>query len=333
MKVPISVIVPAFNAAENVGRLACSLAGSNYKVYELFVVDDGSADGTAEAVAGFSARIISLQKRMGPACARNIGAREASGDILFFIDSDVVLGDGALGIVAAAFDERPDLDGFCMLTSKIPANPGYLPSYMALSERFWLHNRTLNGRRSVTVDNGFSARCGAIRKALFDKMGGFDTRYKLPSIEDTDFIYKLPKGSKIVLSAEHEIAHIWPTSFMKIIRSYCIRSFLWAGLFLRKRRLDIISPATGREGVKRSLALLSAASLILSLLYLKAAYLFYLFSCAYFAANFDFFRYLYKEKGVRFALVSIAMHYLSSIAITISALLGVIRYFAMSGVK
>ena len=85
----ISIIIPAYNAENSIGKCLEALEKQSIdrSLYEVIVVDDGSEDNTANVAADLDCKIIS-QKQGGPAKARNSGVYESSGDIILFTDSD-----------------------------------------------------------------------------------------------------------------------------------------------------------------------------------------------------------------------------------------------------
>jgi len=85
----VTVVIPAFNAAETIGRALASLRAQTYPHLEISVVDDGSRDGTAARVRAEhpAARCI-RQDNAGPSAARNRGVQEASGELVAFLDAD-----------------------------------------------------------------------------------------------------------------------------------------------------------------------------------------------------------------------------------------------------
>ncbi len=86
----ISVIIPAYNEAERLPRVLGRIPDF---VDEVIVVDDGSTDGTYEAVRAFAEKnsrikAIKLEKNCGKGCAMREGMRNSSGDVVVFMDAD-----------------------------------------------------------------------------------------------------------------------------------------------------------------------------------------------------------------------------------------------------
>ena len=85
----VSAIIPAFNRELTIARSVRSALSQTYGNLEVIVVDDGSSDGTVEALGQFRNRVMVLrQENGGPSSARNFGASKARGAILAFLDSD-----------------------------------------------------------------------------------------------------------------------------------------------------------------------------------------------------------------------------------------------------
>src|SRR6185295_8360261 len=87
-----------------------ALAKSTLKPLECLIVDDASTDDAQAVAARHGARTIVLEKRVGPARARNAGAREARGDILLFLDADVCIHADAMTRIVEHFRREPSLD-------------------------------------------------------------------------------------------------------------------------------------------------------------------------------------------------------------------------------
>lgn len=89
----VSIIIPAFNTAPYLGKCAKSLKAQNFRDWECIIVDDGSTDNTlqiANTIAEGDKRfkVIPLGANHGISMARNTALKAASGDMLFYLDSD-----------------------------------------------------------------------------------------------------------------------------------------------------------------------------------------------------------------------------------------------------
>src|SRR5436305_6133603 len=89
MRAPrFSVVLPTFDRRDLVLEAIASVEAQRFRDYELIVVDDGSTDGTRDAVAGRPGLIYVWQENRGEAVARNEGVARAHGELVAFLDSD-----------------------------------------------------------------------------------------------------------------------------------------------------------------------------------------------------------------------------------------------------
>ena len=102
-----SVVIPARDAARTLGRVLDSLAAQEPAPDEVIVVDDGSTDATASVAAERAARVLSTGGGRFAGGARNVGWGEARGDVVVFLDADVVPAPGWGAGVARAMAEFP----------------------------------------------------------------------------------------------------------------------------------------------------------------------------------------------------------------------------------
>jgi len=84
----VSVVIPAYDVAEFLGNAISSVLAQEYSDLEIIVVDDGSSDGTANAVPRLPFVQYVRRERGGPAAARNTGLRLAQGEYIAFLDAD-----------------------------------------------------------------------------------------------------------------------------------------------------------------------------------------------------------------------------------------------------
>jgi len=110
----LSVVIPVFNRRELVLRaIASVLDQEGVHERQVIIVDDGSTDGTPEAVTqrfGADARVrVIAANHAGASAARNVGLRHASGDLLGFLDSDDFWLPGMLATIEQVFAHHPQL--------------------------------------------------------------------------------------------------------------------------------------------------------------------------------------------------------------------------------
>jgi glycosyltransferase involved in cell wall biosynthesis len=107
---PVSVVIPARNAAAHIGESVASALAQGAGVGEVIAIDDHSTDGTAAIVQRFDDPRVRLvaHDRAGVSAARNLGARLARGNWLMFLDADDRLRPGAVPTLLAAAEAAPD---------------------------------------------------------------------------------------------------------------------------------------------------------------------------------------------------------------------------------
>jgi glycosyltransferase involved in cell wall biosynthesis len=107
----LTVVIPMRNAATTIGAQLEALAGQDYDGdWEVVVADNGSTDGSGQIALGFGdrlpdLRVVDASGRRGVCRARNVGAREARGDVIALCDADDVVAPGWLTAMAAAARE------------------------------------------------------------------------------------------------------------------------------------------------------------------------------------------------------------------------------------
>lgn len=224
----ISIIVPAHRADRALERCLEAIGRLCGNHCECIVVDDGSPESrvsAAAAAAGF--RTARSEQTRGPAAARNRGALAAEGELLFFVDADVLVPEGAAIEVLAFFDAHPEVAALFGSYDTEPEAPGLVSQYKNLTHHY-VHQ---NGRVDAFT---FWAGCGAIRRSAFLAAGGFDERYKRPCIEDIELGYRLTRRrERIVLLKSLMVTHLKRWTFREAVRSDVVhRGVPWVRLLL-----------------------------------------------------------------------------------------------------
>lgn len=169
----------------------------------------------------------------GPAAARNLGASQASGDILFFVDSDVVVPSDIIAQIKEEFQTDPKLDALIGSYDSTPGRTDFLSQYRNLLHHY-VHQ---TGREEAST---FWGACGAIRRSVFEIAGGFDEeQFSNPSIEDIELGYRLrAAGFRIKLCKDIQVKHLkkWePRNMLQV--DFFQRALPWTKLILQQGSL------------------------------------------------------------------------------------------------
>ena len=98
--VRFSVVMPVFNQREHLGKAIASVLNQTFTDFELIVIDDGSTDSSLDLIRSFGPRVELLQQsNQGPEVARNLGAAQANGEYLVFLDGDDIFFPFALEVL------------------------------------------------------------------------------------------------------------------------------------------------------------------------------------------------------------------------------------------
>lgn len=312
----LSIIIPSFNGEKTLPTLLDSIFSGGIINFEVIVVDDASRDRTSSIVKNYKVRYERLKKNGGPAKARNHGAKIASGNVLLFLDNDVILDSGVLRRVVDFFESHQNRVAVTGSWSREQSG-GFFPRYKALRDwSYWRHELYHKGDGYF-----FSTRIAAVRGDIFWKVGGFDEAYQKADVEDMEFSYRLEKIGKVYFDPGMKVFHrfdgILPTG-----KKYFRRSFFWTKLFLRRRKFDKAA-ATPNEA-------LITISVNGSLLTLFVSPIFKVYTLTLFLLFFFFYLFLYrkflgiafKKEGIVFAIESVLVGFVLYPYIFIGSVLG-----------
>lgn len=300
----ISVIIPVHNGGSNFRRCLSSLAEAMPLPDEIIVVVDGDTDGSSHLAETFASRVLIIPTSSGPARARNLGARSAQGDILFFVDADVTVPSDLIGRIVAHFGADPDLAALFGSYDDEPSETNFLSQYKNLFHHY-VHQMA-NEEAST-----FWGACGAIRRHVFLELGGFDGSYRHPSIEDIELGYRLKQsGYRIHLFKMLQVKHLKRWGVLSLLKTDFLRRALpWTQLILRDRHMinDLNLGISSRMSVMLIYGLIAALAGAWwwpGLLALGGVLLLSLF-----VANIPLYRFFERKRGVGFTLKAIAWHW------------------------
>ncbi len=227
----ISVIIPVHNGSEFLPQCLYGLAASTRIANEVIVLDDGSTDGSSLVAAGYGVRVLELADGPhGPGYARNRGAAAATGDILVFIDADVVVHPDTLLRVESTFAQEPAVQALFGSYDDRPPAPGLASRFKNLFNHY-VHQ---HGSRVATT---FWTGCGAIRRNAFHSVGGFSECYR--DIEDIELGLRLHQARVPVrLCAEIQVTHLKRWTLLSLWRTDIFaRAVPWTRVILREGSL------------------------------------------------------------------------------------------------
>jgi glycosyltransferase involved in cell wall biosynthesis len=302
----IAVIVPVYNNARDLSECLVALKSASCNSSEILVVDDASTDETCLMATYMGVRVLSLARNSGPAAARNYGARHAQSDILFFVDADVAVAPETLTRVGKMFEEQPDLAAVFGSYDARPRAKGLVSQYRNLLHHF-VHQ---NGNREAST---FWAGCGAIRRSVFEQIGGFDEKQFLrPSIEDIELGYRLRQsGHRILLDKTLQGTHLKRWNLWSLIRTdITCRAIPWSRLILETKKAP--DDLNLKLGQRASFVLVVLACVFLTLAVLRLELL--TVSAAAFLGvvilNRKLYAFFFRQRGIFFTGACIPLHVL-----------------------
>jgi 4,4'-diaponeurosporenoate glycosyltransferase len=174
-EVKISVIIPARNEEENLGRLLPSLRKQGFSAHEILVVDDQSEDRTAEVSRENEAIVVRGQPLpegwYGKPWACQQGARTATGDWFLFLDADTVLEDEALHRIASLSREEDCVHSICP-AHRVPTPVEQLSAFFNVIMILGMNAFTLRGHSAKGV--GLFGQVMLVSRDQYDAVGGHE---------------------------------------------------------------------------------------------------------------------------------------------------------------
>ena len=223
-----SVIIPAYQAAEEIGRCVQALNCQSIprERYEIIVVDDGSTDGTADIARAAGADRVVLIPHAGPAVARNAGLETARGEIVLFTDADCEPSPTWLERMVAPFSD-PEVMGAKGTYRTRQRSP--IARLVQLEYEF-RYERMAQAARIDFVDT----YAAAYRRTLLVQTDGFDPTFPIPSAEDVDLSFRLAQaGHRLVFVPEAWVWHAHPDRLWSYLMRKARYGFWRALLYLR----------------------------------------------------------------------------------------------------
>lgn len=283
---------------------------------ELIVVDDSSTENIREIVERYGARYFRTRNRTGPAGARNLGAENAEGEIIVFVDADVIAPPDALRVITREFENDPQLAALFGSYDEAPAHSNFFSLFKNLMHHY-VHQTS--SEQAVTFWTGL----GAVRKETFDAVGGFDAlKYRRSSIEDIELGVRLTQvRQRIRLNKQLQVKHLKKWTLKLMIKSDIFdRAVPWTRLILQSGSIPAdlnLSWSSRLSAVLVAFLSILAASLVCRVaglvrwlpLRVSAVGLVSVIALLIFL-NRGLYQFFWKRGGTKFGLRAVLVHWL-----------------------
>lgn len=320
----ISVIVPIHNAAATLEKCLTALLQYLPDNCEIIVVDDHSLDQSFNIAGKFPVRLIRLDKNAGAGNARNIGAEKSTGELLVFVDSDVIINDSTFSLILGSFKKDPELDAIIGYFSIDNPYNNFFSQYKNLYMNFVFL------RMPDYVDFLFSSLYAVRRRSYL----GF-AKIKLKA-DDTELGQRCrEKGERILFHRGLKVIHLKKYSFLSFIRNDFIIPRDWAIIFLRHKGFwQVISQKRFAHARLNQIIGICISPLVILFFWGGSIWHPAVSVALFLLATFlllhrDFLIFLYKKRGLSFLFTAIVITYLDSLIMGVGILVGVFSYCFM----
>lgn len=296
----VSVIVPGYDAAQYLEKCLTSIKNALPPGGELIFVDDASKDESVRIAERYADRVEVFEQNRGMSSARNSGYHLAQGDILVFVDSDVVIPGDTLSKISDYFETHPEVDAVTGLLSKEHPHTNFFSQYKNL----YMHYVFMNTPEHV------SFLYGSIHAVRKEAMLEYDP--DIPVANDTALGQKmLNRGKTMILMKDLQVLHLKKFTLLSLMRNDFSIPYTWARIFIRYGGWKQL----GRGGTgyahasKRQLASVLLTPLLLGMgvvCALRPEGLPFAFCLVVLWAviNGPFLKFLSKERGITFGILA-----------------------------
>ncbi len=226
----ISVIIPNHNGEATLEKCLSAVFASDYDNFEVIVVDDFSKDNSVSIINTFPCRLICMEKHAGASAARNKGAEQSKGNILFFTDADCVLEKNTLSLAAAmAAKKGPDT-----IVGGTYTKQPYDPGFFNLFQSIFIHYSEVKHKEAPDY---IATHALIVHTDTFKKIGGFPQNF-LPILEDVEFCHRARrKGFRLIMEPKILVRHIFNFSMSSSLRNAYKKSKFWTLYSLKNHDL------------------------------------------------------------------------------------------------
>lgn len=299
-----SVVVPVLArtaaAHDDLARCVAALLAASPAPMEIVVVDDGSPR-PVEVPPGI--RVV-RQANAGPAAARNAGADATTGEVIVFVDADIVVPPDTFARLDEGFGAVGDTAAIWGTVTAAHPHPGVVSRYKNHTHRHFTLLQPHETRHLTTM-------LAAVRREVFEGVGGFDTRLTTVSVEDVEFGRSLfERGDRVVIDKELQAEHRHLFTLRGALRNDFHKARNHARTTLTRRLRGDRSVALDGPGERRQLRYLLGVPIGVGAVAAAVTgrwSLAFGLGAALVAWEADLFGYLRRQEGLRFAVLCVPL--------------------------
>jgi glycosyltransferase involved in cell wall biosynthesis len=324
----ISIIIPNYNGASTIGKCIEAALASRYGTFEIVVVDDCSSDDSVEIIKRFPCTLVRLDKRSGAAAARNRGAENSRGDVLFFIDADCLIREDALTRANEAITGHANaiIGG---TYSPLPRDSDFFSVFQSL---FIHYSETRKDEPDYIATHAM-----IIEASVFRAHNGFSEKFK-PILEDVEISHRLRRsGIRLIMKPDIQVTHVFHFTLMRSLMNAYRKSMYWTMYSLINR--DVMADSgTASAELKFNGVTLFLNILLLVLFQLGGGTTTLVPIPVLYAVNLFFSRGLiatfYREKGDSFTVIAVLYYtVVYPIPVVAGAVAGILKHTLIRGRK
>ena len=216
----ISIVIPCFNGESTIEKCLSAIYKSEECEYEVIVVNDHSTDKSSNIIRQFPCKLIELGERCGAAYARNIGANEARGEILFFTDADCVVEKQTLKYVLGSLLDNHEK----VIIGGTYTRKSYDNNFFSNFQSIFIH---YSETKHIANPDYIATHALAMRSNLFHEYAGFNNHI-FPILEDVEYSHRLKQmGVCLTINPKIQVQHIFNFSFLLSMKNAMIKSKYW----------------------------------------------------------------------------------------------------------
>jgi glycosyltransferase involved in cell wall biosynthesis len=316
----VSVIVPNYNYAESLDLCLRSILDQTYPGIEILLVDDCSTDQSVAVAEALGIRVVSTGVNGGCGRARNIGAAHSRGELLCYVDSDLVLAPHAVANAVRLILAEERIGAVCGIEDPEPLlHDTAVARYRGLQCHYW----SISSEGDVPFL--LPAVC-VLRRSVFDEIGPFNPA--LRHTEEVDYGYRLTRHYRLVLTSGIRGRHDHDHELAGLLRKLFRRCRLRIPLHARARRFDRGHESASRVwGSIAAFAVLPALALpaLLGPGWVAAPVALLAGSLA---CDTGMYAFVHRRHGLPFLLFFAGVHFLVNVTVTAGVGTGAVQWLA-----